>query len=237
MPTGLPSSTASTRVWTSIHINAAIAVVGTSPIAGSDQCFKPFTGLYRPAGIVFAMSKGSETRRRIIDAAEEVVLRDGVGRLTLDAAAAQACLSKGGVLYHFPTRDALVAGMVDRIVEEFDHDLASRLAGDTSPGSFTLAYIRSTMEPGGEERVREDRLGAALIAAVAGQPALIRPLQEAFDRWQTRIEDDGIDPAHATVLRLAADGLWLSQLFGLAAPVAKLRAQVGKELELMVERR
>ena len=48
------------------------------------------------------------------------MLRDGVARLTLEAAAAEAGLSKGGVLYHFPTRDALVAGMVSKIIEEFD---------------------------------------------------------------------------------------------------------------------
>ena len=69
------------------------------------------------------MAKAEETRRRIVDAAEEVVLRDGVARLTLDAAAAEAGLSKGGVLYHFASRDALVAGMVDRIIVEFDRDL------------------------------------------------------------------------------------------------------------------
>ena len=76
---------------------------------------------------------GSDTKGRIIDAAEEVVLRDGVARLTLDAAAAEAGLSKGGVLYHFPTRDALVAGMVEKIIREFDEDIDRRLDGDPVP--------------------------------------------------------------------------------------------------------
>jgi AcrR family transcriptional regulator len=90
---------------------------------------------------------GNDTKARIIDAAEEVVLRDGVGRLTLDAAAAEAGLSMGGVLYHFPTRDALVAGMVEKIIQEFDEDIDQRLDGDSGPGSFTRAYIRATMSP------------------------------------------------------------------------------------------
>ena len=86
-----------------------------------------------------APSKGEDTKRRIIDAAEEVVLRDGVARLTLDAAAAEAGLSKGGVLYHFPTRDALVAGMVGKIIEEFDRDIEAnmerrRRSGPIPPG-------------------------------------------------------------------------------------------------------
>jgi len=181
------------------------------------------------------MSRAADTKRRIVDAAEEVVLRDGVGRLTLEAAAHQAGLSKGGVLYHFASRDALVAGMVERIIAEFDHDLAQAQGDDHAPGAFTRAYLRSTLAPGGDEPTREDRLGAALIAAAAAQPELMRPLQRAFDGWQARIEDDGLDPALATALRLAADGLWLSELFGLAIPSVSLRARLGAELERLAE--
>ncbi len=71
------------------------------------------------------------------------MLRDGVAHLTLDAAAAEAGLSKGGVLYHFPSRDSLVAGMVDKIIDEFDRDIESRLDPSGRPGSFTRAYIRA----------------------------------------------------------------------------------------------
>ena len=56
------------------------------------------------------------------------------------------------------------------------------------------------------------------------------PLRRAFDGWQARIEADGIDPARATALRLAADGLWLSELFGLAAPTGRLRRQLADEV-------
>ncbi len=83
---------------------------------------------------------------------------------------------------------------------------------------------------------REDRLGAALIAAAAAQPDLLSPLQEAADRWQGRLEQDGIDPTVATVLRLACDGLWMCDLFGLAAPARAQRADVGRLLEAMARR-
>jgi AcrR family transcriptional regulator len=179
---------------------------------------------------------GTGTKGRIIDAAEEVVLRDGVARLTLEAAAAEAGLSKGGVLYHFPTRDALVAGMVDKIIQEFDEDIERLLEDDEGPGSFTRAYIRATMAPSSPPPDREDRLGAALIAAAAAEPTLLVPLQLAADRWQERLEHDGLDPTLATVLRLACDGLWLCDLFGLAPPATRLRAKVGTELERLATR-
>jgi AcrR family transcriptional regulator len=179
---------------------------------------------------------GSDTKIRILDAAEEVVLRDGVARLTLDAAAAEAGLSKGGVLYHFPTRDALVAGMVDKIIEEFDRDIDRRLRDDREPGCFTRAYIGATMEPSAPRPDREDRLGAALIAAAAAQPDLMAPLQQAADRWQDRLEHDGLDPTVATVLRLACDGLWMCDLFGLAPPATSRRAAVGAALDQLARR-
>ena len=87
------------------------------------------------------MGKGEDTKRRIVDAAEEVVLRDGVSRLTLGAAALEAGLSKGGVLYHFASRDALVAAMVDRIIEEFDRDLASALVDPGTPGAVSYTHL------------------------------------------------------------------------------------------------
>ena len=178
-----------------------------------------------------SLSTRPDTKARIIEAAEAVVLRDGVARLTLDAAAAEAGLSKGGVLYHFPSRDSLVAGMVATIIEEFDRDIEAHLDPDGGPGSFTRAYLRATVEPGPPGTDHEDRLGAAVIAAAAAQPSLMVPLQAAADRWQARLESDGLDDATATVVRLACDGLWLCDLFGLAAPSATLRAEVAAELE------
>jgi AcrR family transcriptional regulator len=180
------------------------------------------------------MSKAEDTRARILDAAENVVLRDGVAHLTLDATAAEAGLSKGGVLYHFPSRDALVAGMVTRLIDGFNDDLAARQADDRGPGAFTRAYVEASFAPlpGGSD-AREIRLGAALIAAAAAEPALLQPLQDDFARMQELVEDDGIDPARATLVRLAADGLWLADLFGLAPLDAALRAQVVAELEVL----
>ncbi|MBQ0819063.1 helix-turn-helix transcriptional regulator, partial [Microvirga sp. HBU67558] len=52
------------------------------------------------------------SRERILDAAAELVSEIGSGRLTLDTVAERAGLSKGGLLYNFPTKDALLQGMV-----------------------------------------------------------------------------------------------------------------------------
>jgi AcrR family transcriptional regulator len=160
----------------------------------------------------------SDTKVRILRAAEDVVIRDGVARLTLEGAAQEAGVSKGGVLYHFPSRAALVGAMVARFVECFDADLDHYGAYGGKPGDFVRAYIEASTVPteGQTGDQRERRLGAALIASVASDPELLKPLRDRFDAWQAAVESDGIDASEATLVRLAMDGMWLCDVFELA---------------------
>ncbi len=168
-------------------------------------------------------------------AAEDVVVRDGVSHLTLEAAASEANVSKGGVLYHFPTRAALVSAMVQRFAESFDADLERYGAGSGQPGAFTRAYLESTVAPTVEpDDPRERRLGGALLAGLASDPELLAPLRERFDAWQAAVERDGLAPGRATLVRLAADGLWLADLLGLAPVEGVEREKVAAALRALV---
>ena len=51
------------------------------------------------------------TRQQIIHAAFALIRREGVARLTIEAVAQEAGLSKGGVLYHFRSKEALIQAM------------------------------------------------------------------------------------------------------------------------------
>lgn len=194
-------------------------------------------------------TKATATRERILRAAEDVVLSDGVAQLTLERAAERAGASKGGVLYHFKTRNDLVTAMVERMVERFDAGVrrcrAELAAGDGVAGSevsYARAYVEEClleMRPDADPaQAREERIGAALIAAIAAQPDLLRPLQQGFAGWQAELETDaagrGEDQVAATVARLAADGLWLCELFGIDALTPAMRAQVAGRLRGMV---
>jgi len=56
------------------------------------------------------------SRASILDAAQRAALREGSAHLTIDAVARESGLSKGGVLYHFPAKEALLEAMVERLV-------------------------------------------------------------------------------------------------------------------------
>jgi AcrR family transcriptional regulator len=183
------------------------------------------------------MSTGTtlSTRDKILEAAEDVVLTDGVVCLTLEKAAVRAGLSKGGVLYHFRSKEALVAAMVERLSERFEEGLREHRARRPEPGSFARAYVEECFaEPVTADEIRGERVGAALLAAIASQPELLATLRTSFAGWQAELETDSVDPVDATIARFAADGLWLCELFGIDAVTPQMRDAVRTRLLEMV---
>lgn len=172
------------------------------------------------------------SKNRILDAAEQVVVRDGVAHLTIDAVAAEAHLSKGGVLYHFPSKDELIHGMIARLCEKFEAEIRRcELRDPCEKGRLTRAHLDATVpEQPSEDCLRLDQLSTALLAAVATNPSLLKPLHQARKDFMTWLVNDGIDPAVSMVVTLAADGIWLSELFGLHPLEPELRAAVLKKL-------
>ena len=49
-------------------------------------------------------------QEQVLDAAQRVVARDGAARLTLDAVAEEAGISKASVIYDYKSKQALIAG-------------------------------------------------------------------------------------------------------------------------------
>ncbi len=169
------------------------------------------------------------TRQDILITASQIVQRDGVARLTIDAVAREAKLSKGGVLYHFPSKEALVSGMIMDHIESFTRDIDYNLTEETGAGRWLRAYLRAS-----DDTVhKEPDPVVCLIAAIATNPELLAPLQQHFALWQEQAVRDGLPPALATLLRLAIDGLWFADLFQLAPPEGELREEVLRLLHAM----
>ncbi|TDD94040.1 TetR/AcrR family transcriptional regulator [Actinomadura rubrisoli] len=142
-------------------------------------------------------------REALLDAAESLLFEHGTQALTLAAVADRAGVSKGGLLYHFPTKEALVRAMVARVIEEFDGLVASH--DDGTPGSYSRAYVEATFEILTGEARAHRRWSA--ITAAATDPEQAEPLNEAMRRWHGEPAGER-DPGAAMVVRLAAEGLW-----------------------------
>ena len=156
----------------------------------------------------------ADTREKLLNAAGAVVRRDGAQALTLDAVAAEAGVSKGGLLYHFAGKRELIEALVDRWLSEFQDDI------DAAGPGFVRGYVLAS-DPGTKHA---DELG--MLAAFTADPSVLVKARERYAIWQDRVEREGSDPVDATVARLAADGLWLAELLGMAPPRGRLREQV-----------
>lgn len=175
------------------------------------------------------MKQVDTTRKIILDAASRVTARDGALNLTLEAVAKEAGVSKGGLLYHFPNKEALISSMIDEHLASWNK--AVEAAKDDKAGSFTRAFVKTTITPVD----LETQLGSGLLAAVALNPDLLGPVKKHYTAWQKEIEQDGINPVTATLVRLAADGLYFAEVFELAPPKGKLRKQLEARLLAMTK--
>jgi AcrR family transcriptional regulator len=163
------------------------------------------------------------TRRRLLDSAAAVVRREGPGALTLEAVAAEAGVSKGGLLYHFATKDDLIGALIEDWLDGFEAEVAE-LADD---GGWARAYARVAGARSAEQRAMD----VALVVAVASGPRALEQVRSEYPVWQKRVVSDASDPVDATVVRLAADGLWIADLLGLAPPTGRLRRRVLARLD------
>ena len=155
----------------------------------------------------------SNTRKvDILNAASKIVAEKGIFYLTIEAVALEAGISKGGLLYHFRSKEVLVEKMVEHLAINHRNKIVNRAALDfEEKGKQTRAYLDAVFM----EAYQNKDMQAGLLAAKAVNPDLLNPVRELYSEWQHDIEKDGLDPITSTIIRLAADGIWLADLFGI----------------------
>ncbi|MBK6907980.1 MAG: TetR family transcriptional regulator [Rhodocyclaceae bacterium] len=174
------------------------------------------------------MSKKSDlTRERLLDAAGRVASREGYGAFTLEAVAAEAGTSKGGLLYHYASKELLIAGMVERMTHKFETARVEAMALDPAPpGAWTRSFVRATCADQEADLV----VASCLIAAIVLNPELLAPLRAQYNVWIRALESDGLPVADAHIARLAVDGLWLTTLIGLPVPSPEQQHHIKERL-------
>jgi AcrR family transcriptional regulator len=174
-----------------------------------------------------------ETREKLIHAAAQLVISNGINRVTLEQVALEAGLSKGGLLHHFPTKQALLSGLMAQVGKVFKGRLEKYMGLESSyqPGRLARAYIRASFEYEPDEL----QLTNAIAKVVSEFPELLAELQAEFAQLDQEMQLDGLPAARAIVIRLACDGLWFSELIGMTSLQEPLRSQMLEELIALTE--
>src|SRR5690625_2048446 len=113
---------------------------------------------YRPDGTVSIVTT-SNTRARILDALQDILIGAGYSAVTLEAVARDAGVSKGGMLYHFPCKAALMNGLVQRLGELAEAEFTEAREGGEG---VVRVFLRTSLPQSPEEK----ELYWAIIAAL-----------------------------------------------------------------------
>jgi AcrR family transcriptional regulator len=157
-------------------------------------------------------SRSERTRTLALETALAIIVRDGPGRLTLDAIVRESGISKGGLMHQFPSKRAVLKALIERQVEHFaafSRRYLDQHAGSAAPQLATqIATMRAALAGPGS-------LAFAILGAVTEEPSLLAPMKEGDAKTIAAIKAEAADPDLATVRWAAARGLLLTALLGL----------------------
>lgn len=186
------------------------------------------------------MPDGSTTldaRTRILDAAEAIVRSRGVSGLTLDAAAREAGVSKGGLLYHFGSKEAMLTGLLARMAEWMQQDFEAEVARQPEgPGRVARAMMAWAFELTPETaNERCDRAAAVFLSAFHHDPGLLGPIRAVVAHMRAAVAADGLVPGAGGAIMAAGDGLFMARIFGLYTPTEQERHAMHAALSRLLE--
>ena len=141
-------------------------------------------------------------RDKVLDAFQRMLIEHGERETTLDAVARTAGVSKGGLIYHFNSREALIEGLLGRLELLADEDLTLM---DNAPEGPVEYYIRTSAHA-------DTPLDVTLIAVTRllqrSHPRTREVLAAVHERWYLSLLDAIGDPAIARLVMLVGYGMY-----------------------------
>lgn len=154
------------------------------------------------------MSRPPRARESVLDAFEATLIENGERGATIEATAREAGVSKGGLLYHFASKDALEAGLIARLGGLVTDDIDQMAAASEGPVAY---FLRTSV-------MDDDPLDRAIIAvsrlAQGGSSAASAALHEMRHRWQDALRPFTKDAAALDLVMLVSDGLYFNNALG-----------------------
>ncbi|GAA1914335.1 TetR/AcrR family transcriptional regulator [Microbacterium aoyamense] len=177
------------------------------------------------------MSRPPLAREKVLDAFEAILIDEGERAATMDATARAAGVSKGGLLYHFASKEALEAGIVERLDALVDDDVAAMTTAEEGAVAY---FLRSSV-------MENDPIDRAILAtarlAQGGSTPASDALRGVREKWARAIRPHAKDEASLDLVMLVSDGLYFNNaLSGGSIPGPVPRGPAMDALIALVER-
>jgi AcrR family transcriptional regulator len=186
------------------------------------------------------------TKDKICEAAIQIASRDGMLAMTLENVAREAGITKGGVMYHFPSKDELVRGVIEYFSQQCETMLIRRVADDPEPrmrwarGMLDCLIPETASESADENAAADfptDILARFFVATLTGavtSPGAMQPLRDLAAKMRNRCLSDPRDGMEQLLVWLTIDGLLLWQYMGLIGPDDPLIRNVAVSLRARI---
>ncbi len=176
-----------------------------------------------PANPAAKEPAGPGTRALILAAAAELAKEKGAAHISIEAIAHRAGLSKGGLLYHFPRKDALIHALVEQHMADIDAALADV---EASGATRSNAVARAFIELNREKACRPQSGSDGILVALAENPHLLDPIRAHERRIVERIRRTANDRELSFIGLLVIEGMRSLDLFDANQLTAQERADV-----------
>lgn len=141
-------------------------------------------------------------REEVLDAFESILIEEGERTATLDAVAARAAVSKGGLLYHFGSKSALIDGLIDRLRTRAETDVKAMREAPEGPAA---RYIATSVV---EDSAFDRTILATVCLAQGSDPRARQAIQDLRQQWLAAIDEEIGDPTVSAAILLMGDGLY-----------------------------
>lgn len=150
------------------------------------------------------MSRPPRARESVLDAFARILAEDGERAATMDATSRAAGVSKGGLLYHFSSKEALEAGLIDRMETLAAEDIAQI---KESPEGAVAAFMRTSLHTG---TPLDNAIVAVSRLAQNGNAPAIAALRRIRDLWEDALRPFARDETALQLVMLVSDGLYFN---------------------------
>lgn len=150
------------------------------------------------------------SRENILDAYEDLLTTGSPPAVTLEAVARRAQVSKGGLLYHFGSKEALRDALLARNERLNEEDL--RVAEQSDLGVVEYYLRTSLTEVDRNSPLHRSTLAVIKLAIV--DPRARATVRRTTDSWRARIARETGDDLAGALVTLLGDGLYLHSVTG-----------------------
>ena len=177
------------------------------------------------------MGRHPKARKVILEAARRIVRERGAGNLTYEELVQESGVTRGGITYHFPTKDDLLRELIRCDIEqwcEIEERLKPSLENEET--AELVAHIRSHTERNDDRR----RFVSGMLSAVTLDHSLLDPVREFMNERIGEVEWTD-EKLMVELLRLAAEGLFWSELFACHELPTDARKRLVRKMEQLAE--